>query len=255
MRYRLLQAKDSPDNVIVLPSHPYLRPCNACGVEYASPDQEGKKVPRDPGEEDELYCISCQNKRDRDVNVKEWIDNSVKGTEPVHDEYLWVQLIDRIRKKEYKIPPRTERPHDFNVFRNFKGNKDYFGLIYADANNMGRKVEANQTLAGLNDFARIVDQSIYKAVCLAIVKHLKIGDHIKPKNELVDNLENDLFPFDILLLGGDDVIIVVPASVAMDVALTIANEFRRLTIEGDPEGNGHTLSVGVVLAPVKYPYA
>jgi len=47
---------------------------------------------------------------------------------------------------------------------------------------------------------------------------------------------------------------VTPAAKAFDVALTIAQEFERLTKEKDPKGQGYTLSVGVVLAPVKYPF-
>jgi hypothetical protein len=63
-----------------------------------------------------------------------------------------------------------------------------------------------------------------------------------------------MFPFDLLLVGGDDILIVTPADVALDVALTLAKTFREVTVEGDPEQKGHTLSVGVVLAPIKYPF-
>src|SRR5947209_1801620 len=41
MRYRLRSEKDSPPNVIALPSHPFMRPCNSCGVDYAEEEQHG----------------------------------------------------------------------------------------------------------------------------------------------------------------------------------------------------------------------
>ena len=63
-----------------------------------------------------------------------------------------------------------------------------------------------------------------------------------------------MFPFDLLLLGGDDVVMVTSAAVAMDVARTIATSFHKYTKEKDPKKEGHTLSIGVVLAPVKYPF-
>ncbi len=300
MRYRLREAKDCPididgvdnpshqkkDNsggVVALPSHPFMRLCDGCGVEYASPDeisldevtQERKIIHRDPGEENELYGTSCQKKRKRDDQVKKNIEYIEERKRQPHDEYLWWRLISGLRNKnDYNLLPETERPHDFNIFRNFKGGKDYFGLIYADANGMGSKIEACETLAELKQFATDVDEAIYNAVCSAIAKHLKIEDHIKPSNELVDTLKKPLFPFDILLLGGDDVMLVVPASSAMDVALTIAKEFYALTEEqaakrkeqaiqrqiGEITGEReklykpHTLSVGVVLAPIKYPF-
>ena len=47
---------------------------------------------------------------------------------------------------------------------------------------------------------------------------------------------------------------VTPASSAMDVALTIAKGFNELTKGWEPEGKGYTLSVGVILAPIKYPF-
>jgi hypothetical protein len=36
MRYRLRAAKDTPPDVIALPSHPFMRPCNSCGIDYAT---------------------------------------------------------------------------------------------------------------------------------------------------------------------------------------------------------------------------
>jgi CRISPR-associated protein Cmr2 len=66
--------------------------------------------------------------------------------------------------------------------------------------------------------------------------------------------EPPMFPFDILLIGGDDVMLVTPASLALDVACTIAKTFYEQTQGEGPNGKGYTLSIGVVLAPVKYPF-
>ncbi len=48
--------------------------------------------------------------------------------------------------------------------------------------------------------------------------------------------------------------IVTPADRAVDVALAIARTFREETQKRDPEQKGYSLSIGVVLAPVKYPF-
>src|SRR5260370_27860765 len=110
---------------------------------------------------------------------------------------------------------------------------------------MGKALMEQDTLGKRQDFADNLDESVFEAMATAISQHLKL--QTIPK-------KGSLFPFDILLVGGDDIIMVTPAAKASDVALTIAQEFERLTKEKDPKGKGYTLSVGVVLAPVKYPF-
>ena len=86
----------------------------------------------------------------------------------------------------------------------------------------------------------------------AIKKHLPLLPSAKRKNN------EKLFPFDILLLGGDDIVMVTDAAKAMDVAYTIAKEFSQYTEASKIFGvsdRACTLSVGVVLAPIKYPFS
>lgn len=254
MRYQLREAKDCPADTIVLPSHPFMRPCSSCGIEYAEGD--GSSGLRDPGEQDAIFCTSCQKKRQEDIDVKESIDDyvgtrtrSIKG--PDHFESpLWREVIRILRKIGYRIPGGTQRPGDFNDFRNFGKAKDYLGLIYADGNGMGHKIEELDTEQKLEKFADAVDKSIYEAVCDAIKAHLPVWEGV---NQEIGKRES-LFPFDLLLLGGDDLVMVTSAAVAMEVARTIAMSFHKHTKEKDADKKGHTLSIGVVLAPVKYPF-
>jgi hypothetical protein len=254
MRWHLREAKDRDTEAITLPSHPLMHPCDSCGVEYADAEGPVKLWLRDPGEENSLFCASCLRKREEDHKVKDLIPLIVEGQSTEYEMHLWDDLISRLRGQYADLTPNTERPQDFNVFRNFKGAKDYLGLIYADANGMGKELDKCRSLPALQNLALNVDEAIYEAASVAIIRHLQIKDHLKPAQELDENLVNPVFPFDILLLGGDDVVIAVPASVAHEVALTIAEEFHNITKEKDPEGQGYTLSVGVVLAPIKYPF-
>jgi hypothetical protein len=125
---------------------------------------------------------------------------------------------------------------------------------------MRASVENNSSLEDLHTFAKVVDESIYEAVCDAIIKHLPVWEPPKQSSEQNDNKQKSLFPFDILLLGGDDCMLVTSASKSMDVALTIARRFHEITIEkaakyDHHKKDGYTLSVGVVLAPIKYPFS
>lgn len=253
LQYHLEQAKNSPPLEIALTSHPLMSLCNSCGVEYAA-----KQIARQEDDEDEqgFYCLSCFMKHKRDITVKKAIEKSVKHVNTRDDEDLWNRVIKLLHTKGYRFPEETlpQRPKNFNVFQKFPGAKSYLGLIYADGNGMGKALMKQDTLGKRCWFAKTVDDSIFDAMATAISLHLKIQNISE---------EGDLFPFDILLIGGDDIVMVTPAANAPDIALTIAQEFQHLTYQkglereenkNNPEWKGYTLSVGVVLAPIKYPF-
>jgi hypothetical protein len=262
LQWRLQEAKLHPPASLALASHPFIRLCDACGSEYADAEIALEELFRNLDETDERYCTSCQCKRKQedivDNRVKQLIRLATSVNTPVsvnnnfpRNEYMWTTIIERLDKLGYDMPEKMERPNDFNVFHNFKGSKDYFGLIYADGNNMGHAFAHCKTLDEHKALAHTIDDALYTAVCTAIVRHLKIADHLKPKEQQTGELENPVFPFDILLLGGDDICMLVPASVALDTALTLAETFRN---EMEQKQHKLTLSVGVVLAPIKYPF-
>lgn len=244
MRYHLRAAKDTPPDVIALPSHPFMRPCNSCGNNYAENEYH------DPGEQDTFYCASCLEKQDEDRQIKNRISDTVgriNRDERVKEAYLWGRVIRYLREAGYNFkgePESLDRPNDFNEFYHFTEAKDYLGLIYADANNMGVEVEKQHTLRELREFAVHIDEAIFRAMSRAITQYLPIV----PINR--DGTQVSIFPFDILLVGGDDIVLVTDAAKAMNVALTIAKEFRRLA----NKNNKYSLAVGVVLAPIKYPF-
>lgn len=256
LQYRLLEQKNWPPDVLTLPSHPFIRHCGACGTDYAI--QQGLDAAYDEtsDEDDEervaeiFFCAGCLKKYDQDKKVKGRIQTVLKlvqekeKIEP-RNGYLWDEVMSLLALAKYNFREgRARRPSDFSIFRKFPGEKDYMALIYADGNGMGKKIMSLDTLKERRHFARSIDEAVYQAMANAICEHLK----------LVPNI--DYFPFDILLLGGDDIVMVVPATQAMDVALTITKEFRHLTLESDPDGTGKgcTLAVGVVLAPTHYPF-
>ena len=68
------------------------------------------------------------------------------------------------------------------------------GLIYADGNGMSKAFMNLTTLREGKVLAEIIDGSVYEAMAIAIREHLPIT---QPEN---------IFPFDILLIGGDDIV-------------------------------------------------
>lgn len=226
-----IAAQDDMLAHIALPSHALLCTCESCGVAYAQ-DQD----PNDPDDGEDRYCRVCLRKREEDRDVKETLRN-VRKT-PLLAETLWGRITKSLGKSYFlsisasSLSPN--RPKDFNVFRDFSHGKEYLGLICADANGMGKALEQLKTLQEVEDFANRVDNAVFKAMGDAISKHLPV--------------QGDTFPFDVLLIGGDDIVLVTPADKAMQVAYTLAEKFHQYT-------GKHTLSVGVVLAPVKYPFS
>jgi GGDEF domain-containing protein len=257
LRYSLREEKGSPSNVITLSSHPFMRPCDSCGTEYAE-----EPLQRDG--QTEFYCASCREKQHEDSRIKRRIPAIIRRIQEnmgrsekkrkVIQESLWGRILTHLIDIGYPLPPDIrdlDRPSDFNEFRRFTKSKDYLGLIYADANNMGSAMEKLRRLIDIYRVANTIDDNIHRAMSRAIKQHLPIVE-AKKEGKLIP-----LFPFDILLLGGDDIVMVTDAAKAMDVALTIAQEFRKLAEEQKAQGliqEVYTLSIGVVLAPVKYPF-
>ncbi len=250
LNYRLIMEKARSTDIIALPSHPFMRPCDACGMRYG--EEPGDLDNLDPDERDKRFCSVCKKKRQKDLTIKGHIKDIIRDHNDKKDvsrnkkyPYIWRNLISKLSPEGYHLPEDTERPSDFNKLRGISGGKDYLALIYADGNGMGRVMEKLDNLDKRKREADTIDEAIYSALRKAIGKHLNVE---YPKGE------PPMFPFDVLMLGGDDLMIVTPAVGAFEVALTIAKEFRTATRGCGPDGKGYTLSVSVIIAPIKYPF-
>ncbi len=143
--------------------------------------------------------------------------------------YMKRQRNDEIRAME------TEPPEDFDAIAEASSPSGYFALIYADGDGLGRAIEECQTLADIETFAQRID-SILKKVC---------ADAIQQQHLLPDQ-------FDILLSGGDDLILAVPADKALGMALTIAEQFRAQTRQQFQRE--YTVSSAIVWAHRSFPF-
>lgn len=274
LMYRLVEEKGTPlpekkdislpvlIPSLALPSHPFIRLCSSCGVEYAEKESENED---DDGNDDSgaLYCASCAEKQVEDNWVKKRIKEAIfalNNHDPIDEAYLWDRILKLLQEEGYDLSdPDVSRPNDFNEFRQFAQSKEYIGLIYADANNMGKTIEKLKTLEDRQAFANEIDKAIHGAISWAIHKHLPIVkiERVSFQGGKRKKRQVSVFPFDILLVGGDDVVMVTDAAKAMEVALIIAQKFRELANNEQISkltSAKLSLSVGVVLAPVKYPF-
>ena len=146
--------------------------------------------------------------------------------------------------------------------------RNYIGIVYADGNAMGKVVQDLDTPGTCRRFSTIVDDSIREA-CFSALGRVTEAE-IECVRQAID--KGDCLPplpADILLLGGDDLLVAVPADRALDFALQVADEFERLTREKivsvqdadvrrffeDRLGDrGFTVSCGVAIARGTYPF-
>ncbi len=107
--------------------------------------------------------------------------------------------------------------------------RGFVGYIYADGNNMGGYLRQHiRTPDKYREFSEQVLNATQNSVYIALKKHLqprRLNNLIDPDN--VRRNGDWIYPFEIITIGGDDVLLIVPADKALDVAKTIGEEFER----------------------------
>jgi hypothetical protein len=121
----------------------------------------------------------------------------------------------------------------------------YVGFIYADGNNIGDRMRELERLEHYREFAQSLDKLVTRAVDGALKQHWPSD----PAQTL---------PYERLLVGGDDLMVVTAGDIALPVALRIAESFEEGSREvmkagGIEDGRPLTLGVGVVLAHSHFP--
>ncbi|GAX37389.1 type III-B CRISPR-associated protein Cas10/Cmr2 [Nodularia sp. NIES-3585] len=100
----------------------------------------------------------------------------------------------------------------------------YIAYIYADGNNMGGAIQKIRTPQEYQEFSQDVDNATRYSVFLALAENL----HPRKLES-----ENDYFihPFEILTIGGDDILLIVPADKALQIAKTIGEQFENILLK------------------------
>lgn len=118
-------------------------------------------------------------------------------------------------------------PEDGLDLEKIAGAKGYIGVVYADGNGLGDWLEKTRPVMEFRERSQKVSDSVGKAVEEAL--------------QVVWNNRRHLF--EVLLVGGDDVLLIVPAGDALPVAHTLCRRF-----EQEMRADQLTMSAGVVIA-------
>jgi CRISPR/Cas system-associated protein Cas10 (large subunit of type III CRISPR-Cas system) len=240
LAYRLRYVKDRKGLSLQPVTHSFLRPCDSCGEEYARYfDHEDMKKE----ENKEVICESCRRKRKKDRQIKEKIRRVLAGEEKiVETDETWDWLLQKLMETPDYDTKDKERPEEFENIGKLSTPPNYMGIIYADGNSMGKRLEALTSKEDVRKFSKIVDDAIRNAVLESVKTHLKP--------------EGNCFPFDILMIGGDDLVMVTTAHKAIETGITVAKAFREYTGKEFAKcglGSHLELSVGVAIAHAKFP--
>lgn len=140
-------------------------------------------------EETRYICGSCHEK----VNASE--------------KYKDMEIYERLSETRNKIA----LPKDFSSIGNVSNPEGYMGFIYADANRMGEYLAKIKSFDELKRFSLEIHKANLNATVLAINNWFN----------------DDALPFQVILAGGDDLILALPADKAIDMAIDFCDNFNK----------------------------
>ncbi|MGH8613415.1 MAG: Cas10/Cmr2 second palm domain-containing protein [Gammaproteobacteria bacterium] len=241
----------------------WIRPCSSCGKEAA-------RAIRSDIQGTHRLCTSClykrakvrdfyhDDKRNWDISIPIPPLSKLRQRWP---DFILTTLSETIARDCGK-EKRICLPQDFDQIAEHSKPSNYIAFIYADGNRMGDTIKTmGQKFpddASAKDayrvFSQIVDQATREAAVRAVLQHV-------PKTTRC--AESACFvPAEFVLAGGDDLILVVPANAALDVAACFISLYQAKTIALQQEWihqgeffapKGLTTSAGVVIAHASYP--
>ena len=133
----------------------------------------------------------------------------------------WISLFRQYTMLPLDVLPSYDQdpdgPNDLSDIAQASDPKGFIAFIYADGNNMGGYLEKIQTSAQYRQFSERVFVAMQEATFKALAKLEPIW--------IKDASDRYIFPFEIISIGGDDLILIVPGDRALEIAHEIGVNF------------------------------
>jgi CRISPR-associated protein Cmr2 len=225
----LRQRKESKSTAPFIPALPHTERCASCQRRPAKPDT--RKQVWGP------LCDVCAAKR-----------------QVVRHEY-WFEEFRRVTGEPVADIPQTLG----EIGQACSARPGHIGFIYLDGDGLGQVLETLPTAPAYHTFSAAVEATARDAVfqSLRLLRPATVeGDPETRAGQRVT-----IHPFEILTIGGDDIMLITPADCALSIASAIAQRFtagmrQRLAAADVPAAvktRPYTLSGGVVLAAAHNP--
>ncbi|MDJ0615364.1 MAG: type III-B CRISPR-associated protein Cas10/Cmr2 [Calothrix sp. MO_192.B10] len=223
-------------------THPYLR---RDAGDYRSAATRAEELPNQP-----WFSETSARKRivgqisKRDGTSQNWYKQAGFDWKPDEVDFYvpsWVQKFEDFLKKEenkeladryYKNCKNSEEARSLIEIGNASKPDGFVAYIYADGNNMGGYIQTIQTPEKYQQFSDDIFQATEQSVYIALGKHLE--PHLLKNIKDIDKQKRNgswIHPFEILTIGGDDVMLIVPANQALAIAKTIGEEFEKILLK------------------------
>ncbi len=214
---------------VMFETHPYLR---RDGGDKRSAIVRATLLPGEP-----WYSESAARKRlvgqiaKRDDSPTYWYDKLKLKWQPNRQLESWVNKFENFLKKHDLTDRYFSTNRKVLEARSLRqiGNacRGFVAYIYADGNNMGGYIQKIKTPQEYQKFSQDIftatEQSVYKALFEHLRPH-QLWGLTDPEDEQYNG--KWIHPFEIIAIGGDDVMLIVPADKGLAIAQTLGVEFE-----------------------------
>lgn len=241
----LRRRKQEKQYVPFVEAPPHAKRCQSCRIRPAAAVYPHYEEPM-------ALCAECRQKSLHSERFP-WRDKFDRKLREYHPQ---------LAEKYFALAEQGDIPLDIGVIgsackpRN-RNKSGYVAFIYADGDGVGSFVESRRTRDEYRKMSKDLRDATWYAVTFALANNLAIQtlDNPMSAGETEEQRERATQPFEIITVGGDDVMLIVPAHVALQVAQDMAVKFAEYLKKKGIKGKDRplTLSAGVVIAPQHMP--
>ena len=243
MGIALRKAKESKELIPFHESIPFAFRCASCQMRPASRFVEVR------GDREEVCSVCARKLEDRWAQKSRWTDE--------FKEFLDGTEKDELRRRYYRelAPREVDYVQDFGEIGQACRLGDYIGFIYADGNDVGAFMEGQASPREYKENSQAIAQATTQAVYQALAENLHPCEVERRTLKGRKTGDVTIDPFEILTIGGDDVLLIVPGDVAIPIALRVCQLFS-FSAPRSRHGEPLTMSVGALVAdshnPVRF---
>ncbi|MEL6461216.1 MAG: type III-B CRISPR-associated protein Cas10/Cmr2 [Cyanobacteria bacterium J06621_15] len=239
-------------------THPYLHRDESDShnaiVRVGDDENQNEGLPGEPWLSETLarkLLMGQITKREYKDDVPKWWKKLGLDWKPGNVEG-WVKRFEDYRfdvpSKYYQgveNPERVEEARSLREIASASTPSGFVAYIYADGNNMGGYIRQKiKTPQDYQRFSQDIFEATEKSVYAAIDKHLRPHLYIPDAKSSRKN-KNPVWihSFEIITIGGDDVLLVVPADKGLEIAKTIGEEFESRLIDKNKSQGDYSLAL------------